>query len=258
VFAGYYSVLTNVKRHLGAQIETVIDALSTGGSGDPFTGLTSAQRHEVALLLRYGFPRSAASLLRHPSTETMLYSWVIRDLKKAEQTYFTKFWTKPGYAGHDEHESLQPYVIDESVSVTRVLNLEEVMALALGGNDTGVPPTTVQLVTLMGGGAPMVVEIDRPLGKTWGSCITVSSGKAAGRTLYALDSSGRFVIASPTGSPQAALAFTDVVPGDELHLDNRDHVAYGYYYRHHITNDWLTVDGIPIYPQGGVFPWPHA
>jgi hypothetical protein len=49
------------------------------------------------------------------------------------------------------------------------------------------------------------------------------------------------------------LRFTDVAPGDEVHVDNSRWLAYGYYTRHHVMPDpqfdFLRVDGRPIYPQ---------
>jgi hypothetical protein len=49
------------------------------------------------------------------------------------------------------------------------------------------------------------------------------------------------------------LRFKDVLPGDEVHVDNRKFLAYCYFARHHLMDDLqfdaLRVDGKPIYPQ---------
>jgi hypothetical protein len=60
---------------------------------------------------------------------------------------------------------------------------------------------------------------------------------------------GRYLVTSTTGDPEALLGFEGVAPGDEVAIDNRDFIAYGFYYRHHIINDDLCIDGRPIFEQ---------
>ena len=55
--AQHFCAMFNVQRVLGDQIDGVIDAVSPGGSGDPFAGLGTHQREELANLYRLGYPR---------------------------------------------------------------------------------------------------------------------------------------------------------------------------------------------------------
>jgi hypothetical protein len=55
------------------------------------------------------------------------------------------------------------------------------------------------------------------------------------------------------------LRFADVLPGDEVHIDNRKFLAYAYYARSHLLDDpqfdSLLVDNAPVYPQHLVPDW---
>src|ERR1700728_2743534 len=55
--AQHFCSMFNVQRVLGDKIYDVIDATAPGGSGDPFAGLNTHQREELAPLYRLGYPR---------------------------------------------------------------------------------------------------------------------------------------------------------------------------------------------------------
>jgi hypothetical protein len=84
-----------------------------------------------------------------------------------------------------------------------------------------------------------------------GARITITSGAAAGRQLYCVTSADGLLVGSSMGEAQTQL-FDGVEPGDEVHLDNRDFLAYCYSYRHHAGTAEevrrLAVDGRPLYP----------
>src|SRR4029077_4727904 len=96
-----------------------------------------------------------------------------------------------------------------------------------------------------------IVLSDDTLEKVEGARITITSGAAAGRSLYCTTSAGGAIVGSSIGEAQTLL-FDGVEPGDEVHVDNHDFLAYCYYYRHHATPEIarrLFIDGRAIYPQ---------
>jgi hypothetical protein len=262
IFSNFYSVQSNVRRLLGPKIEMLIDALEPGGSGNPFEGLTSEQAREVATMFRLGFPRGSEFLLRDPTAEVALWTWQVRDVLAHDSSYFERFWSEPGYVGFDNPGLLAQHVLDEKVTVKRVLTATELSEIAEGSTPGaaaiigGLPV----LLRMMGDtGVPVGVELDTELAvDPSGARIRISSGAAAGRTLYALAGAGRVIVASTTGAEEALAAFGDVQPGDELTIDNREFIAYGYYYRHHTMYDELMVDGIPMHPQDAAYEWPTS
>jgi hypothetical protein len=78
------------------------------------------------------------------------------------------------------------------------------------------------------------------------------SGRAAGRQLYAMQAVGNLFLLDGVAEANL-LRLTDVLPGDEVHVDNHAFLAFCYFYRHHLmdSSEWdcLRVDGMPIYPQ---------
>jgi hypothetical protein len=268
VFSAYYSVQTNVRRLLGSKVEQVIDALEPGGSGNPFDGLTDEQARELTTMFRLGYPRGSEFLLRDPTADIALWTWVVRDVVAADPYYFEHFWTESGYAGHDYPDRLTEFVLHEKVTVKRALTVSDlddpaVLASldtgdAVGGASAFVGGLPI-LLRMLGGDTPVLVELDRPVhADVGGARLRIESGAAAGRTLYALGGHGAVVVASTTGADEAQLAFTDVQPGDQITVDNRDFLAYGYYYRHHACSDEFLVDSVPIHPQDPSFEWPSG
>ena len=117
---GNFPVLFNVQRLLGDKLLDVIDAVSPGGSGDPYAGFNTHQREELANLYRTGFPRGDEWVIGQPSG--IIWQWgSIADRMVAEDDYYEVFWTKPGYVGHDQPDLVVPDLIDEPGSVTRVV-----------------------------------------------------------------------------------------------------------------------------------------
>jgi hypothetical protein len=76
--------------------------------------------------------------------------------------------------------------------------------------------------------------------------------------LYATGVAGDVFACDGTGDANV-LRFDGVLPGDEVHVDNRRFLAYCYYARHHLIDepqlDSLRVDGVPIYPPHIVPEW---
>src|SRR3546814_14188338 len=93
----------NVQRLLeGEKLDRVIDAMQPGGSGQPFEGLTSHEREELAALYRLGYPRGDEFMIAKPMGQIWLWSSIAEMLIEEDGDYFRNFWNKPGYVGFDE------------------------------------------------------------------------------------------------------------------------------------------------------------
>jgi hypothetical protein len=101
---------------------------------------------------------------------------------------------------------------------------------------------------------PYAVEVEGLKGGyRVGTGVTIMTGRAAGRSLYATGAAGDVFACDGTGDANI-LRFTGVEPGDEVMVDNRKFLAYCYYARHHVIDDdpafaHLVLDGVPLYPQ---------
>jgi hypothetical protein len=252
-----FGQLFNVQRILGRdKIVALADRMAPGGSGDPFETLNTHEREELALLYRQGFPRGNEFMISEPMGQMWLWTSLAEELATEDPEYFDSFWTKPGYVGHDSPDLVDGDVINQVCKVTRVLsprNLNEDAEFA------GPEFQTMRILAAMvgsGGEAydfPYAIEVDGlEGGYRLGTGVRVVSGKAAGRQLYATGFGGDVFACDGHGDANV-LRFTDVFPGDEVHIDNRRFLAYCYFARHHLMDDpqfdSLRIDGVPLFPQ---------
>jgi hypothetical protein len=251
---GNFPVLFNVQRLLGDKLLDVIDAVSPGGSGNPYAGLNTHQREELANLYRTGFPRGDEWVIGQPSG--IIWQWgSMADRMVAEDDYYEVFWTKPGYVGHDQPDLVVPDLIDKPGLVTRVVCAQDFLDdPALSGPEYDrMRPRALMLAGTRGFDLPIAVEVPGAAsGYQLGTNVRITSGRAAGRSLWVMYSVGDLMVCDGAGEA-SNLRFTDVLPGDEVHLSNRAFLAHCYYSRHHVDDkvkwDHLKVDGKPIYPQ---------
>jgi PKD domain len=251
-----FASMFNVQRLLGTKIDGVVDAMTPGGSGDPFAGLTTHEREELASLYRQGYPRGDEFMIGQPMGQMWLWTSIADMLVDADPTYFDDFWTKPGYVGHDMPDVVTRDLIDRTVTVTRVLTATDLLE-----DPAFAGPEHQTMRTLVGVMASAANAFDMPFavelegvgpGYRQGAGLRVVSGKAAGRQLYCNMFAGDVFYGDGHGEANL-LRFTDVLPGDEIHVDNRRFLAFCYFARHHLMDDVqfdsLRVDGRPVHEQ---------
>jgi hypothetical protein len=247
----------NCQRILGDKLDDVIDAMAPGGTGDPFATLDTHQREELASLYRQGYPRGDEFMIGQPMGQTWLWTSIADMLEQQDPSYFENFWTSPGFVGHDQRGLVERDLIDQTLTVTRVLTANDL----LEDPDFAGPEHQAMrtLVSVMANAAnafevPFAVQLEgvNTDGYRLGAALRVVSGKAAGRQLYS-----NFVVGDVfycDGPGEANISrFTDVLPGDEIHIDNHKFLAFCYFARHHIMDDEqfgsFRVDDRPIYAQ---------
>jgi hypothetical protein len=254
--AQHFCAMFNVQRLLGDKIYDVIDAMAPGGSGDPFAGLDTHQREELANLYRLGFPRGDEFMIAQPMGQIWLWSSMADRLQHEHPAYWEAFWTQPGYVGFDQPELVRHDLIEARATVLRPLYAKD---LAHDPRFQGAEFAQMRgMATLFAAmnnmwDIPMALELDAlPDGYRLGAGVRIATGKAAGRPLYCISGVGNVLLCDGEGEA-SNLRFTGVAPGDEVEVDNHAFLAYCYMYRHHLHEwaeyEFLRVDGKPIYPQ---------
>jgi hypothetical protein len=252
-----YGTMCNVQRVLGDQIESVVDATAPGGSGDPFVGLDSHQRDELAALYRAGFPRGNEPMIAGATIHITFWTLYADALVAQDPTYFEYFWTRSGYVGHDLPQLVERDLVDLTEPAARVVTVGELLA-----DDAFAGPEFARMRFLVRQGAravdqdrdlPVAIEVPRCGGRfRLGTTVHVTSGKAAGRRLYVTCAVGDLLLCSSYGEHNV-VRFRGVAAGDEVHVSNRDFLAYCYFPRHHVHDsvnyDALRVDGHPVFAQ---------
>jgi hypothetical protein len=251
-FASMFNV-ARLLRH-GDTPERLVDAMRPGGSGNPFEGLDSHQREELVYLYEQGFPVGDEHMIFAPMGQIWLWTSIADDLVEQDPSYFEKFWTEPGYIGHDLPSAVEPDLIDEVATVSRVITVNDLLT----DEQFADPEFTMarMMAMIMGGTTPdkaFAVEIaGLPDGYRLGACVEITSGRAKGRRLYTMATVGDVFMCDGRGEANLE-RFDGVEVGDEVHVDNRNFLAFCYYHRHHLMDDpqfdGLKLNGIPIYPQ---------
>jgi hypothetical protein len=112
-------------RVLRDKLPQIADAVAPGGSGDPFAGLSAAQRDTLKEVTRLGFP------LRGWWQYATLNGggfWAVEGAVRAiDPSYVEDFWSKPGYEGNES--SVQAARVRQD---TTVKNIGEGNELVLG------------------------------------------------------------------------------------------------------------------------------
>jgi hypothetical protein len=256
-FAQHFCSMFNVQRVLGPKVYDVIDAALPGGSGDPFEGLDTHQREELATLYRLGYPRGDEFMIAQPMGQIWLWSSYADRLQRDYPDYWEAFWTKPGHVGHDQPQHVRDDLIDARATVVRGLYARDLIDGAqFQGHEYAQLRGMAALFASMHNmwDIPLAVELDHvPEGYRLGVGLRLVSGAATGRQLYALQAVGNVFLCDGEGEASNR-RFSGVLPGDEVHVDNHAFLAYCYAYRHHLTSaevdySCLRVDDNPIYPQ---------
>jgi hypothetical protein len=258
-FASMFNV-QRLLRHDG-KLEAVIDATQPGGSGNPFQGLSTHEREELANLYRLGYPRGDEFMIANPMGQMWLWTSIADMLLEEDGEYFESFWTRPGYVGHDSPEHVQRDLIDVQKPVSRLLCARDLLqAPEFAAPQYGPLRTIAGLLASASNrfDLPIAIEVKgmgAGEGYLQGAGVRMIGGKAAGRQMYTMMACGDLLFCD--GRREAnILRFTDVAPGDRVQIDNRAFLAFCYSYRHHISSDplfdFLRLNGEPIYPQHGL------
>ncbi len=252
-----FATMFNVQRLLGDRLSSVVDAMAPGGSGDPFAGLSTHEREELATLYRMGYPRGDEYMIGQPMGQLWLWASMADDLAEQDPAYFENFWTKRGYVGHDQPDLVMGDLIDVKLAVKRVLTAGDLMTDEFDRPEFG---RIRMMATIMGGrGAQdlaFALELEGvPDRYRIGTGVRVESGAAAGRQLYATTIEGNVFFCDGHGEANLQ-RFNGVKAGDLVHVDNRRFLAFCYFARHHLMDDLqfdnLRVDGVPIHAQHAV------
>lgn len=228
--------------------DEVFDALSPGGSGKPFALLTVDESDGLECALRHGLPRGAVNQV----WPFRGWAWSLGTAPKADP-YYTDFWTKPGYVGHDTPERVAKYIERFETRVKKVFRAHEMpsqtMATRLGS--AGAVSALQTAVTLE----------DTPTDTTrlYGAVVTIQSGAAAGRVIPITEVSGDLLSVSPESDTEL---WNGVQPGDRVSIDNSAFVAVCHRWLHELElpedgrfpSQWAglskwVVNGEPIHPQ---------
>ena len=245
-----------VLRHVFGRI---VDALDAGGSGDMYEGLNA---HEAAMLkeiTRMGFPPKAWFLEAEGTVDPGSLPVLMPGIRQKDPAYFKEFWEKDGYDGADQSST----ACKDRLQFSGVVKYVHIPGQTAKESDidgrNGVDDAWKKQLA-DGNGAFIELEAVPQKEDLYleGVSIHMTSGKAAGKTMILGGIQGNcLLIGSAFGFAEIGEVLKDILPGDEVFLDNSDYVAVQYYYRHQVPEDlsfkafdqFRNADGTPAIPQ---------
>lgn len=252
-----FSVRMHAMRVLDDKFPQIIDALEPGGSGDMYAGLNEEERDALREVTRMGFPPKSWFGYKTMGVHAfaVLYSGVVA----ADPSYFTDFWTKPGYLGANPPESLTKARIQHRSKIKLAITAPDAQKMQIDiertpGQAKGTADKAWQATQEQMAKTPVAYQLmdAPPAVKFLGGDLKILSGNAAGKTISLRQISKDVVVLGVTDPRILA----DIKPGDEVQVDNSNFLAAQTYHRHqvpskdfYVWDQFRDAEGKPLYPQ---------
>jgi PKD domain len=243
-------------RVLGDKLPGIIDALDAGG-GDMYAGLNDEQRAALKELTLLGYPLPAWKAQLHIGLGAfpVLYPGMLA----ADPSYFTDFWTQPGYEGANPPPSLIEARIQHKTRITRLIMAADADAMGLKfipgmGQAHGLAENGWQAQFGPDGGQlPVAMQLESmPTKKFLGTDVFVDTASGAGKRLPVQRFQDNILVLAAGGGDFIG----KLKVGDPVTIDNSNYLAAQTYHRHQVPtpdyypwNQYRGADGKPIYPQ---------
>ena len=251
-----FTVRMQALRVLRDKFPQIIDAEEPGGSGDPYAGLNEREAAVLHEVEQMGFPMK--TWFGYKTMGLHGFAALYGGVAAADPTYFTDFWTKPGYLGHDHPEYFTQDRIQFQGTIAEVITARQAAERGLstdpfsqhdrGGVDTAYKGPAAEADKPVG----IRLTATPPQVYFLGGDLIVGSGADQGKKLTLSTLKGDVVMFGVV-NPQLA---AQLKPGDQVTVDNSNFLAMETYHRHQVPGREFTVwdqfrkaDGTPIYPQ---------
>ncbi len=257
-----FSIRMHAMRVLKDKFPQIVDAMDAGGSGNPYAGLNEEEAAALREATRMGFPTN--SWFGYKTMGVHAFTAIYQGMVMADPSYFTDFWTKPGYLGSNPPKSLTKARLQFITKVKLPLLADGLEARGLTPKplpgqprDAGRGTADLAWQKLVNNGTtrPIAFELEGtpPDVGFIGGDLYVLSGEAEGSRIALLALNGN-VVSLGVVADVAALA--KIKPGDEVRVDNSNFLAAQTYHRHQVPDTSYTnydqfrrADGQPLYPQ---------
>jgi len=252
-------------RVLGEKLPGIIDALDAGGSGDMYSGLDDEQRAALKELTLLGYPLAAWKAQRHVGLGAfpVLYPGMLA----ADPSYFTDFWTQPGYEGAKPPPSLVEARIQHKTRITRLIMAADADAMGVKfipgmGQAHGLAENGWQAQFGPDGGQlPVAIQLEgMPSKKFLGTDVMVDTGAGSGKRLPVQRFQDNILVFASGGGDLIG----KLKAGDQVTIDNSNYLAAQTYHRHQVPtpdyypwNQYRGADGKPVYPQRAILLGPQ-
>lgn len=252
-----FSVRMHAMRVLKNKFPQIVDAVEPGGSGDMYAGLNKEEQDALREVTRMGFPPK--SWFGYKTMGVHAFSVLYPGIVMADPSYFSDFWTKPGYLGANPPESLLKARIQHPSTIKLAIPIAKANEMNLAvermpGQSKGTADKAWQKMQEQADSIPVAFQLTSapPAIDFLGGDLIIKTGAAAGKTLTLRQIEGDVVIVG-VADPRVLSA---IKIGDEVQVDNSNFLAAQTYHRHqvpgrdyYVWDQFRDANGKTIYPQ---------
>ncbi|MBC2660423.1 hypothetical protein H7F50_01535 [Novosphingobium flavum] len=244
-------------RILDDKFPQILDAIEPGGSGDPYAGLTPQQADVLREVTRMGFPMRSWFGWKTMGIHGLAALYPA--IKMVDASYFTDFWTKPGYLGFDHPEQFSDARLQFTSTIGALITGAEAARLGLNtdasnNRERGGVDTAFKARAEEEGKRIVAVRLSAmpPKVNFLGGDLAVLGGNAKGSLIPVARVIGDIAVLGVTDPAVVA----KLAAGDEVRIDNSNFLALETYHWHQVPGPDFKVwdqfrapDGKPLYPQ---------
>lgn len=260
VMPNVFTVRVHAMRILRNKMKQLVDAIEPGSMRDVYSLLNEEEAAALEEVTRMGFPM--ATWCEYDNIEDGALPVLYRHIPEFDPSYFTDFWTKPGYLGMDKEGSAVRDRIRFETVITGIHRKEtEIRGLAESidtQNAYGVDEAWKHLIG-KGGMFPVLELDDFPQDDVYtnGLTMTFLDGELAGEQINLFWLGKKLVTGKPdTSGRNLKQIMEKIEEGVRVLIDNSDYLAVQTYHRHqvpelefHAWDQFRDREGKPIYPQ---------
>ena len=252
-----FTVRMQALRVLRDKFPQIVDAVEPGGSGDPYAGLTEVEAEALREVTRMGFP--TPSWFGYKTMGLHGFAALYQGVVMADPTYFTDFWTQPGYLGFDHPARFTRDRLQYSATIAVPITAADAARLrinidASSEENRGGVDSAFKVPEGAEGQRVVAFRLTATPPPTYflGGDLIVQSGAAKGKRLPLTRIVGDVVVLGLADSDAVA----QVAAGTQVQVDNSNFLAAETYHRHQVPgpdfkvwDQFRKADGTPVYPQ---------
>ena len=253
-----FTVRMRAMRVLNNKFPQIIDAVEPGGSGDMYANLTTEEADVLREVTRMGFP--PASWFGYKTMGIHGFAALYQGVRAADPSYFTDFWSKPGYLGHDDPETCNGYRLQHRATITEIISARRAAELGLYTNPSdeagkrGGVDNAFEFANQAEADKVVAFKLSTPPPEVGfiGGDLILHSGESAGRDFAIARIINDVAI---IGIADQALV-NSVSVGDRVQIDNSNFLAIQTYHWHQVPgpdypvwDQFRDTNGDSLYPQ---------
>lgn len=252
-----FTIRTYAMRVLEHKLPQIADRLDVGSNISPYEGLSDEEASALREATQMGFPPEGWQL--HESLGLHAYAVIYPILRMIDPTYFSDFWTKPGYEGYEGSPSLLAALVESETAVAETLTLDQALQAGLRiKNTAGTPKGRADDAWQTAGDTqtdktPVAIRLETAFPNSIiGADMSVLSGSNAGANVLITQTQKPYIVLDG----QTSQTLTKLAVGDRVHISNRDFLASQTYHRHQVPSpdfpvwdQYRDTQGNPVYPQ---------